>query len=156
MDSKTLIIVIIVIVVLLLLLWWLLSSSKPGPSNQVNLATNLNGSIGLIPANGKGQFTYNPNTKTLNYQVTLVGPTTNDVGEAHIYDSTGIVKDIVFTNTTINGTPAIISTGTWTSTDQTQPLTPDLIGKLLSGQLSVRITPTIGNPINGQITPLLK
>jgi hypothetical protein len=90
---------------------------------------------GNVPGKGTGTLVLNASATQLYYNITVNG-LSGAISVSHIHNaaagvSGGVVKNLSFTNNT--------ATGTWATTDGTQPLTDSLISELLQGRLYVNI-----------------
>jgi hypothetical protein len=120
-------------------------------SAGAGVAVTLSGSQETPPvatnASGSASVYLNPDLSvTYNETVTGLTPTA-----AHFHDSPvgvagGVVKNISFTNNT--------ASGTWTSSDASQPLTDLLLKELVKGRLylNAHTTTNPGGEIRGQVT----
>ena len=84
---------------------------------------------------------------TVSYDITVTGLTTTaqHFHNGPVGTNAGVVKDIVLTNNT--------GSGTWTSTDPTQPLTDFLLRELIKGRLymNAHTSANPGGEIRGQV-----
>ncbi|KAA0231755.1 CHRD domain-containing protein [candidate division KSB1 bacterium] len=100
-------------------------------------------------ASGGGRFVLNADHTELSFKIkvaNLSGP----IAAAHFHNAAAGVNGPVVRNITFTDT---VATGVWSSTDATQPLTPELLGELLAGNLYVNVH-TAANPggeIRGQV-----
>lgn len=104
---------------------------------------------GNVPGKGTGTFVLNSAGTAISYAITVNGLSGAITG-SHIHNaaagvSGNVVKSLTFANNS--------ATGTWSTTDGTQPLTDSLISEFLRGRLYANIhTGTNGNgEIRGQI-----
>ena len=105
---------------------------------------------GLVPGKGTGSFWLNSDGTALNYSVTVDG-LSGPLLAGHFHDAAagtagGVVKTLSFVNNT--------ATGSWTSTDATQPWTDSMLTEFLNGRLYVNVhtTANAGGEIRGQVT----
>jgi hypothetical protein len=94
---------------------------------------------------GSAALILNPGGNSITYSVTVDG-LTGPLSAGHFHNAPagvagGVIKNLTFVNNT--------ATGTWSSTDATQPLTDSLLSELIRGRLYVNVH-TSANP-NGEI-----
>jgi hypothetical protein len=118
-----------------------LEGSKENPPNASN-------------ATAVGSFVLNGARNQVAYALTYIGIATPLTAGGHIHVGSpgrngGIVRNIASGGDSANGTV----TGTWSTTDLTQPLTPALIDSLFMGRLYANFhsTPFPGGEIRGQL-----
>jgi Cu/Zn superoxide dismutase len=121
-------------------------------SGPVTFTARLEGAQEVPPvtttAAGTGSVTLNPNG-TVTWDATVTG-LSGSITAAHFHNAPtgtagGVVKNMTFTNNT--------STGTWSASDGTQPLTDLLLRELVKGRLYMNVH-TAANPggeIRGQV-----
>ena len=135
------------------------TSANPGgeirgqvsPAQGLGFTATIDGSQETPPvttsATGTGGFSLNANGTELNYAITFTGLTPT---AAHFHNgSVGVAAGVVKNLTIVNGT----ATGTWSSTDATQPFTDSMLVELLHGRLYINAH-TSANPggeIRGQV-----
>nr|QBK93597.1 MAG: CHRD chordin domain protein [Pithovirus LCPAC404] len=134
--------IIIIVIVVLLIVWWLYSLG-------CKFVATINGSQVVPPidtyASGSGIFQLSSNQSSLNYDITTQGLVLSQITGAFVQrgavgNNGPIVK--------VLDRQGINMRGNWTS-DEIQPLTPELVDDLENELLYVNIT-TVGFP-NGQI-----
>ncbi len=104
---------------------------------------------GQVPGKGTGSFWLNSAGTALNYSVTVNG-LSGPLLAGHFHDAAagtagGVVKTLSFVNST--------ATGTWSSTDASQPFSDSMLTEFLDGRLYVNVH-TSANPggeIRGQV-----
>ncbi|MGH7492351.1 MAG: CHRD domain-containing protein [bacterium] len=100
-------------------------------------------------ATGGGMFVLNEDQTELSYNVSVIG-LSGDITASHFHNgATGVNGPVVRNIAFVDG----VSSGVWSSTDATQPLTPALLEALLAGNLYVNAH-TAANPsgeIRGQV-----
>jgi hypothetical protein len=104
---------------------------------------------GLVPGKGTGSFVLNSNATQLYYNITVNG-LSGGVNSGHFHNgAAGVAAGVVKTLTFVNNT----ATGTWSSTDASQPLTDSLLSELLRGRLYVNVHTAVngGGEIRGQV-----
>ncbi|MBI3586700.1 MAG: CHRD domain-containing protein [Ignavibacteriales bacterium] len=98
-------------------------------------------------ASGTGTFVLNASGTQLTYHITINGltPTLAHFHNGPVGTAAGVVKNLSFTNG--------VASGTWSSTDVSQPLTDVLLTELLKGRLYVNVHTTAnpGGEIRGQV-----
>jgi Cu/Zn superoxide dismutase len=118
----------------------------------VRMVADINGgnSVPAIVSDAAGTGTFALGESGLNYQITVSG-LTGPISASHFHkaapgENGGVVRTISFDGNT--------ASGAWRTTDRNQPLTSELIGDLLSGNIYVNIH-TEANPsgeIRGQVS----
>jgi hypothetical protein len=131
----------------------ILSSNTFFPQSSIMFTAKIDGSqetpAVITTATGTGTFVLSNNGTKLTYNITvngLSGPITG----SHFHNAAVGVAGSVVKSITFNGNTA---SGTWTSTDASQPLTDLLLNELLKGRLYVNAH-TSANPggeIRGQV-----
>jgi hypothetical protein len=136
----------------------LLVSAEVGALAQVHLVASLGGAQEVPPvttsASGIGSFQLNDDFTELRYTVSYQGLSGPLTAGGHFHLGTpgrtgSVIKGIAVTGDPATGTV----TGTWKSSDATQPLTPALVESLLTGRVYVNFH-TSANPsgeIRGQV-----
>ncbi len=116
---------------------------------KMDSAQEIPAPTGLVPGKGTGSFVLNSNATQLYYNITVNG-LSGAVNAGHFHNGAagvgaGVVKTLNFVNNT--------ATGTWSSTDATQPLTDSLLSELLRGRLYINVHTTTngGGEIRGQV-----
>ncbi|MGA7160984.1 MAG: CHRD domain-containing protein [Bacteroidota bacterium] len=106
--------------------------------------------VGLVPGKGTGSFWLNSAGTTLYYSVTVDG-LSGPLSAGHFHDAAagtagGVVKTLSFVNNT--------ATGSWSTTDASQPWTDSMLTEFLHGRLYVNVHTTAnpGGEIRGQVT----
>jgi len=104
---------------------------------------------GQVPGKGTGSFWLNSAGTALNYSVTVNG-LSGPLLAGHFHDAAagtagGVVKTLSFVNST--------ATGTWSSTDASQPFSDSMLTEFLDGRLYVNVHTTAnpGGEIRGQV-----
>ncbi len=103
----------------------------------------------VTAGNGSGKFTLSADGSSLSYEVTING-LSGAISASHFHNAVTGVNGPVVRNISFVGNT---STGTWPSTDATQPFTPAFVAELLAGKLYVNVH-TAANPggeIRGQV-----
>jgi CHRD domain/Secretion system C-terminal sorting domain len=104
---------------------------------------------GQVPGKGTGSFWLNSTGTALNYSITVDG-LSGPLLAGHFHDAAagtagGVVKTLSFVNNT--------ATGSWSSTDASQPFNDSMVTEFLNGRLYVNVH-TSANPggeIRGQV-----
>jgi len=104
---------------------------------------------GQVPGKGTGSFWLNSAGTAINYSITVDG-LSGPLLAGHFHDAAagtagGVVKTLSFVNNT--------ATGTWSSSDATQPLTDSMVTEFVDGRLYINVH-TSANPggeIRGQV-----
>lgn len=116
---------------------------------KMDSAQEIPAPTGLVPGKGTGSFVLNSNATQLYYNITVNG-LSGTLNAGHFHNgaagvAAGVVKTLAFVNNT--------ATGTWSSTDATQPLTDSLLSELLKGRLYINVhtTANAGGEIRGQV-----
>ncbi len=131
----------------------LLATNHSFSQSSIMFSAKLDGSqevpAVITTATGTGTFVLSENGTLLTYNVTvngLSGPITGShFHNAAAGTSAGVVKTVSFTGNTVSGT--------WRSTDASQPLTDLLLSELLKGRLyfNVHTSANPGGEIRGQV-----
>ena len=106
---------------------------------------------GLVPGKGTGSFWLNSAGTAINYSITVNG-LSGTLNAGHFHNAAaGVAGGVVKTLTFVNGN----ATGTWSSTDASQPLTDSLMSEALKGRLYINVhtTANAGGEIRGQVVP---
>src|SRR5450759_4356730 len=102
---------------------------------KMDSAQEIPAPTGLVPGKGTGSFVLNSNATQLYYNITVNG-LSGTLNAGHFHNgAAGVAAGVVKTLTFVNNT----ATGTWSSTDATQPLTDSLLSELLRGRLYVNV-----------------
>ena len=125
-----------------------LLTSGVGFTAKMDSAQETPSPVGTVPGRGTFSVTYWP-TGQVTYDGTVTG-LSGTLNAGHFHNAAvgvagGVVKPLSFTNNT--------STGTWTSSDPSQPLTDGLLRSLIKGQLYINVHTTAnpGGEIRGQV-----
>ncbi|MDZ7308627.1 MAG: endolytic transglycosylase MltG, partial [candidate division KSB1 bacterium] len=101
------------------------------------------------PAQGGGMFVLNEDQTALSFHLSVIG-LSGPITAAHFHHAASgangpVVRDIAFTDG--------VASGTWSSSDPNQPLTPALLAELLAGNLYVNVHTAAhpGGEIRGQV-----
>lgn len=104
---------------------------------------------GLVPGKGTGSFWLNSAGTAINYSITVNG-LSGTLNAGHFHNAAagvagGVVKSLTFVGNN--------ATGSWSSTDGTQPLTDSLMSEFLKGRLYINVhtTANAGGEIRGQV-----
>lgn len=104
---------------------------------------------GLVPGKGTGSFWLNAAGTAINYSITVNG-LSGTLNAGHFHNAAagvagGVVKTLAFVNNN--------ATGTWSSTDASQPLADSLMSEFLKGRLYINVhtTANAGGEIRGQV-----
>ncbi len=106
---------------------------------------------GLVPGKGTGSFWLNAAGTAINYSITVNG-LSGTLNAGHFHNTAaGVAGGVVKTLTFVNNN----ATGTWSSTDGSQPLTDSLMSEFLKGRLYINVhtTANAGGEIRGQVLP---
>ena len=153
------------------------SPTPPNPVNITGVATSFNGTPQIQPsrrsdfsapvvffavlnggqenppvttsASGGGMFVLNESQTELSYNVSVHG-LSGPITASHFHNAAAGVNGPVVRNITFTDG---VASGVWSTTDATQPLTPELLAALLAGELYVNVH-TAANPggeIRGQV-----
>jgi hypothetical protein len=126
--------------------------------SQIHFTATLDGSQEVPPvtttATGTGSFTLSSDLTRLKYVISYQGLSGTLTAGGHFHAAKPGFNGPIVKNIASGGDPASATiSGTWSSTDATQPLTPALVESLLTGRLYVNFH-TATNPggqIRGQV-----